>query len=310
LVECVPNFSEGRDLTKVQFLADAIGSAGGVMLLDVHSDPDHNRSVITFAGSPEAVVEAAVRGAGVAAETIDLTRHQGVHPRIGALDVLPFVPLAGISLEECIALAVQAAEEIWRRHGVPAYLYGAAARRPDRQNLAAIRHGQFERLCEAVLTSPERRPDIGGPALHPTAGAVAAGVRRILVAFNVQLDTADVAVAREIASRIRTVSGGRPELRAMGVYLASRRQAQVSMNLTDFEITPPYRAFAAVQAETERLGVGIAGAEIVGLVPRKALEHPPGAALPLADIDKRRILENRLAECGWSATIVSSARLD
>jgi glutamate formiminotransferase len=297
LVECVPNFSEGRDPEKVLRLAEAIRSSGGVALLDVHSDPDHNRSVITFAGSPEAVLEAAVRAAGAAVELIDLTRHQGVHPRIGALDVLPFVPLEGVGLEECASLAVRAAEEIWRRHRVPAYLYEAAARRPDRKNLAAIRRGQFERLREEALTNPNRRPDVGGPGLHPTAGAVAVGARKILIAFNIQLATADVEVARRIAARIRAASGGLPEVKAMGVYLASRRQAQVSMNLTDFEITPPWRVYLAVQEEAAREGVTIAGAELIGLAPRKALEAPPGVSLPLAGFDESRILEVRLAEC-------------
>lgn len=297
LVECVPNFSEGRDLEKVSRLAEAIRSAGGVALLDVHSDPDHNRSVITFAGPPGAVAEAAVRAAGAAVELIDLTRHQGVHPRIGALDVLPFVPLEGIDLEECAALAVEAAEEIWRRYRLPAYLYEAAARRPDRKNLAAIRRGQFERLREEALRGLGRSPDIGGPGLHPTAGAVAVGARKILIAFNVQLDTEDVTIARRIAAKIRAASGGLPEVKAMGVYLASRRQAQVSMNLTDFDVTPPWRAFAAVREEAAQLGVGVAGAEFVGLVPRKALECPPGITLPLAGFDESRILEVRLAEC-------------
>jgi glutamate formiminotransferase len=295
LVECVPNFSEGRDPEKVMRLAEAIRSAG-VAVLDVHSDPDHNRSVITFAGAPEAVSEAAVRAAGAAVELIDLRRHEGVHPRIGALDVLPFVPLEGLGLEECAALAVETAGEIWRRHRLPAYLYEAAARRPDRKNLAFIRRGQFERLREEALRDPERRPDIGGPGLHPTAGAVAVGARKLLIAFNVQLATGDVAVARRIAAKIRAASGGLPEVKAMGVYLASRGQAQVSMNLTDFEVTPPWRAFQAVAEEAARMGVAVAGAEFVGLAPRKALESPPGAALPLAGFDPSRILEARLAE--------------
>ncbi len=297
LLECVPNFSEGREREKISQLAEAICSASGVALLDIDSDPDHNRSVITFAGPPEAVAEAAVRAAGAAVELIDLTRHRGVHPRIGALDVLPFVPLRGLGLEECAALAAATAEEIWRRHRLPAYLYEAAARRPERRNLAAIRRGQFERLREEALRDPQRRPDIGGPGLHPTAGAVAVGAREILIAFNVQLATEEVAAAREIASKIRSASGGLPEVKAMGVYLASRRQAQVSMNLTDFEVTPPWRAFAAVREEAARLGVAVAGAEFVGLVPRKALECPPGLTLPLGGFDERRILEVRLTEC-------------
>lgn len=291
-MECVPNFSEGRDAGLIEALASAIGAVEGVKVLDVHSDPDHHRSVVTFAGAPEAALEAAIAGVGVAVERIDLRRHQGVHPRIGACDVLPFVPLQEVTLEECATLALRAAGEIWRRFEVPAYLYEAAARRPDRRNLAAIRKGGFERLRQEVLTEPARRPDIGGPGLHPTAGAVAVGARKILIAFNVELSGADLATARAIAARLRASSGGLPGVKAMGVWLASRGVAQVSMNLTDWEATPPGRVLEAVAGEAARLGLAVARAEIVGLAPQAALE--PLASLPYPVDGMDHVLEERL----------------
>ncbi len=296
VVECVPNFSEGTDLAKVDEIVKAITSVPGVLLLDRQSDADHNRSVITFAGEPKVVVEAAVRGAGRAVELIDLNRHTGVHPRIGALDVLPFVPLQNVRIEECAALAVTAGEEIWKRFHVPVYLYGAAARYPDRRQLAAIRRGQFEGLRKEVPGNPERRPDIGGPELHPTAGACAAGARKILIAYNIQLATSDVAMARRIAGKIRSSSGGLPAVKAMGVFLKSRNQAQVSMNLTDFEQTAPHEVFAVVKQEAERLGCGVAGSEIIGLIPRRAIEMAAGSELQLENFRPGIILEDRLAE--------------
>ena len=246
LVECVANFSEGREASTVDAIIAAIGSSAGVLLLDRHVDPDHNRSVITFAGPPDAAVEGAVRGVERAVSLIDLRRHDGVHPRIGAADVVPFVPLEGLTLEDCVCLAVRAGNEIWRRCGVPVYLYEAAARRPDRVNLAALRRGRFEGLQEKV-------PDIGGPALHPSAGATAVGARSFLIAYNVNL-AAGVEIARQIAGRIRHSSGGFPGVKALGVELASRGLAQVTMNLTDFEHTPLDSLFEAIESEANRLG--------------------------------------------------------
>lgn len=296
LVECVPNFSEGRDPVKVRAIAGAIASVAGVLLLDTQSDPDHNRSVFTLAGPPEAVVEAAVRSAGAAVELIDLNHHEGVHPRIGALDVVPFVPLRGVTLEDCAQCAARAGEQIWQRYRVPVYLYEAAARRPDRVNLAAVRRGQFEGLREEVTLNPDRAPDIGGPRLHPTAGATAVGARKIMIACNVQLGTPDVAIARKIASKIRFSSGGLPHVKAMGVLLASRNLAQVSMNLTDFEQTPPHEVFEAVEREAAHYGVPVAGAEIIGLIPQKALDMAAGHDLQLENFHSGMILEHRLAE--------------
>jgi glutamate formiminotransferase len=287
LVECVPNFSEGRDAARIARIAAAIDSVRGVLLLHTHSDADHNRCVITFAGTPDIVVEAAVRSAGAAMEQIDLRSHAGVHPRIGALDVLPFVPLAGMTLEECAGLAERAGEEIWNRYRIPVYLYEAAARHSERVNLADVRRG--------VRTSPRWLPDIGGPDHHPTAGATVAGARKILIAYNIQLLSTDVAAAQSIARRVRASSGGLPHVKAMGVFLAARNQAQVSMNLTDYEVTPPHHAFEAVRHEAERLGVEVASSEIVGLIPQKAHDMAAGYDLKLEAFDEGLILENRIA---------------
>ncbi len=300
LVECVPNFSEGRDPAVIGEIVAAIRSVPGVLLLDCESDADHNRSVVTFAGPREAVLEGALRGVGAAVRRIDLTRHSGVHPRIGAADVVPFVPIEGVTLEDCARLAERAGEEIWRRFGVPVYLYEAAARRPDRVRLENIRRGRFEGLREQVRSDPARRPDIGEARLHPTAGAAAVGARKFLIAYNVSLNTPDVEIARRIARAVRTSSGGLPCVKAMGVPLASRNQAQVTMNLTDFEQTPLHRVFEAVRAEADRHGVEIAGSEIVGLVPRKAVEMAAGFYLRCANLLPGAVLENRLAELSAS----------
>jgi glutamate formiminotransferase len=294
LVECVANFSEGRDTSVVDAIAAAIGSSAGVLLLDQHVDPDHNRSVITFAGPPGAAVEGAVRGVERAVSLINLRRHDGVHPRIGAADVVPFIPLGGLTLDDCVCLAVRAGNEIWRRCGVPVYLYEAAARRPDRVNLAVLRRGRFEGLRERVLTDPGCRPDIGGPALHPSAGATAVGARNFLIAYNVNL-AAGVEIARQVAGRIRHSSGGFPGVKALGVELASRGLSQVTMNLTDFENTPLDLLFETIESEAQRLGASIASSEIVGLVPRRAFEMAPRFFERAENFRPGVILEDRLA---------------
>jgi glutamate formiminotransferase len=294
LVECVPNFSEGRDLATVDAITAAIASAGGVMVLDRHADPDHNRSVITFAGPPAAVGQAAVRAVERAVERIDLNRHRGVHPRIGSADVVPFVPIRDASLADCVALAESVGREIWERLGVPVYLYEAAARRPERARLEVIRRGQFEGLRREVRTNPDRWPDIGGPELHPTAGATVVGARKFLVAYNLILRTADAAIARRIARAVRASSGGLPCVKAIGLYLPSRGVAQVSMNLTDFEQTPPQRVFEAVRAEAARLGVELGPGELIGLVPRAALAAGDEWFQQLANRDADPVLEQRL----------------
>jgi len=270
LVECVPNFSEGRDAAKIDAIADAIAAGGGTVLHRT-LDPDHNRAVITFIGHPDRIAEAALRGVGRAAELIDLRDHRGVHPRIGAADVVPFVPLAGVTMDDCVRIAESAGERIATELGIPVYLYDRAARRPENRSLADIRRGEFEALRDLAVTDPLRRPDFG-ETLHPTAGASAVGARKILIAFNVNLDSADLAAARAIARTVRATSGGLPHVKAMGVLLRSRNIAQVSMNLTDFEVTPLHVAYDAVRAEAARLGVAILESEIIGLAPREAVE--------------------------------------
>lgn len=296
LVECVPNFSEGRDEGKVRAIAQAIASVHGAVVLDLEMDSDHHRSVITFVAPPETAVEAAVAGAAKAVELIDLRQHRGAHPRIGALDVLPFVPLSGVTLEECVRLAERAAAELWSRLRIPCYLYEAAARRPERVQLENIRRGQFEALREEIGTNPDRAPDTGDPVIHPTAGATVVGARKFLIAYNINLRTPDVEIARRIAKAIRFSSGGFRHVKAMGVDLASRGLAQVSMNLTDFESTPVHRVFEAVKREAERYGVHVAGSEIVGLIPRKALEMTADFYLQIENFNSSLVLENRLEQ--------------
>jgi len=254
LVECVPNFSEGRDAAKMEAIVQAITAVPEVTLLDREADADHNRSVLTFVGPPAAVADAAFRGVEKAVELIDLTRHQGAHPRIGAADVVPFIPIQGITLEECVRLAERVGGEIWERLKVPVYLYEAAARRPERVNLENIRRGQFEALVKEMGTEPGRAPDIGEPVCHPTAGAIVLGARKFLIAYNVNLGTADLDIAKRIAKTIRFSNGGFRFVKSMGVMLASRNLAQVSINLTDFEVTPLHMVFEAVRREAQRLG--------------------------------------------------------
>jgi glutamate formiminotransferase len=293
LVECVPNFSEGRDARRVEAIVAAM-RVEGVHLLDWSMDAAHNRSVVTVAGDPAAVVESAVRGAGKAAELIDLTRQQGVHPRIGAADVIPFVPISGIKLEQCAMLARQAGLEIWRRFNVPVFFYEAAAARPDRANLEEVRRGQFEGLLEAGGKDTSRRPDIGGPLIHPTAGACAVGARKFLVAYNIYFDSADVAMVRAIARDIRAASGGLKGVKAMGVLVHGR--AQLSMNITDFEVTPISQVFRAATALALRHKAAPIEGEIIGLLPEAACERESEWMRQLVGFDAQtKILERRLA---------------
>jgi len=301
LIECVPNFSEGRDLAKIDALVNAMSGVPDAWVLDRTSDPDHNRSVITLAGEPQAVAEAAIRGVGAAAEFIDLTRQAGAHPRIGATDVLPFIPLAGTSIEECVALARRVGHEIWARYRIPVYFYEAAATRPERVNLENIRKGQFEGLLVDALRDPDRSPDIGEPRLHPTAGATAVGVRKLLIAYNIHLNTSDVSIARKIAKSIRFSSGGLRYVKAIGVDLKARGVAQVSINLTDFEQTPLHSVFEMVKREAERHGCGVVGSEIIGLIPRRAIELSAEYYLQLENFTPERVLENRLAVASGAA---------
>jgi glutamate formiminotransferase len=295
LVECVPNFSEGRDASKIDSIVRSIKAVPGIVLLDRESDSDHNRCVLTFAGPPAAVAEAAFRSVERAAALIDLTKHRGAHPRIGAADVVPFIPIEGVALEDCVEIAGRVGNEIWNRLRIPVYLYAAAARRPARVNLENIRRGQFEALLAEMATVPERDPDIGAAICHPTAGAVAVGARKFLIAYNINLGTSDVAVAKRIARTIRFSSGGFRCVKAMGVMLASRNLAQVSINLTDFEETPLHVVFEAVRREAERYGAPVVEAEIVGLIPRKAFEMSAEYFRHYGDLRPEVVLEDRIA---------------
>jgi glutamate formiminotransferase len=298
VVECVPNFSEGTDARRVEAIVAAM-RVEGVRLLDWSMDADHNRSVVTIAGEPSAVVEAAVRGVGKAVELIDLTRQQGVHPRIGAADVVPFVPVSGIKLEQCALLARQAGLEIWRRYGVPVFFYEAAAARPDRANLEEVRRGQFEELREAVRKEATRRPDLGGPGLHPTAGACAVGARKFLVAYNIYFDSADVSIVRAIAREIRAANGGLKGVKAMGVL--ARGRAQLSMNITDFQITPISQVYKAVSSLALRHKIAPVEGEVIGLIPEAAFERESEWMRQLNGFDPQtKILERRLdAPLAW-----------
>jgi glutamate formiminotransferase / 5-formyltetrahydrofolate cyclo-ligase len=294
LIECVPNFSEGSDRNKVRAIVDAM-RVDGVSLLDWSLDSDHNRSVLTIAGPPRAVVEAAIRAAGKAAELIDLTAQRGVHPRIGATDVIPFVPVSGISLAQCAILARQAGLEIWKRHNIPIYFYEAAASRPDRALLEQVRQGQFEGLRELVLRDAARRPDLGGPELHPTAGASAVGARKFLIAYNLYLDRRDVTTARAIAKALRASNGGLLGVKAMGVLVQGR--AQISLNITDFRLTPVGQAFAAVCRLAAAHGAKVVDAELVGLLPEEAFERDSDWVRLIEGFKpEERILERRLKQ--------------
>lgn len=292
VVECVPNFSEGRDSRLVEAIVNAM-RVEGVHLLDWSMDADHNRSVVTIAGAPDAVVEAAARGVGKAVDLIDLTQQTGVHPRIGAADVIPFVPVSGINLERCVLLARQAGLEIWQRFGVPVFFYEAAASRPDRANLEDVRRGQFEGLKEAVSNDPSRRPDLGGPNLHPTAGACAVGARKFLVAYNVYFNSAPVSVVRAIAREIRAASGGLKGVKALGVVVHGR--AQLSMNITDFQATPISTVYRKISELAARHKAAIAEGEVIGLIPEAACERESEWMRQLVGFDaKAKILEHRL----------------
>jgi len=293
IVECVPNFSEGRDRSKIDEIVKEITGAG-VKLLDVQMNSDHNRAVVTFIGDPETVGEAAFRGCRKAAELIDLTQHKGEHPRIGATDVIPFVPISNISLEECAELARRLGRRIAEELRIPVYLYEAAATRPHRENLANIRQGEFEGLLAAIRTEPERAPDFGATELHPTAGATVVGARFPLIAYNINLNTADAAIAKKIAKAIRFKDGGYRFAKAMGFELKEDKLAQVSINMTNYLGTPLYRVFETVNREAARYGVMIKESEIVGLVPEKALIEAAIYYLQLDRFDENQILEYHL----------------
>jgi glutamate formiminotransferase len=305
LVECVPNFSEGRDKAKVDAIVDTM-KMPGVYLLDREMDADHNRCVITLVGDRDAIQEAAIRGVGKAAELIDLNVHTGAHPRMGAADVVPFIPIDGITIEDCVAMANHVGAEIWKRFQIPVYLYEAAARIPERQGLENIRRGQFEGIRAEIATNPARRPDIGDPRVHPTAGATVVGARKFLIAYNVFLNTPDVEIAKKVAKAVRFSNGGLRFIKGAGFLV--RGLAQVSMNLTDFEQTPIHRVFEMVKREAARYGVAPVSSEIVGLIPKKALEQAAEWFLQVENFDSSLILENRLAAVMGGKMVVGGLR--
>ena len=295
LIECVPNFSEGRDPAKVDAIVSAMSSVSGVYVLDREMDADHNRCVITLAGEPNPVAEAALRGVGKALELIDLTKHTGAHPRVGATDVVPFIPIEGVTIEDCVALARRTGHEIWARYRIPVFFYEAAAMRPDRVNLENVRRGQFEGLRKEMKHNHDRQPDVGEPKLHPTAGVTVVGARKFLIAYNVNLNTSDIGIANKIAKAIRFSSGGLRYVKSMGVELKARKLAQVSINLTDFEQTPMHRVYEMVKREAERYGAAPVGSEIVGLIPKKAIEMAADFFLQLENFSPEQVFENKLA---------------
>ncbi len=275
-------------------------------MLDREMDADHNRCVVTLAGEPDAVAEAALRGVGKAMELIDLTKHTGAHPRVGAADVIPFIPIHGVTIEDCVALARRVGKEIWARYRIPVFFYEAAATRPDRANLENVRRGQFEGLRDELKRNHDRQPDIGEPKLHPTAGVTVVGARKFLIAYNVNLNTSDVGIANKIAKAIRFSSGGLRYVKSMGVELKARNLAQVSINLTDFEQTPMHRVYEMVKREAARYGAMPVGSEIVGLIPKKAIEMAADYFLQVENFSPEQIFENKL-EAALTGALADSA---
>jgi glutamate formiminotransferase len=297
IIECVPNFSEGRKTETVERLTKSIQTVDTACVLDTHIDPDHNRSVITFVAAPDRIVEAAFRVVKLAAELIDMRRHTGVHPRLGATDVLPFIPISGVTMDDCVSLAHEAGERIASELGIPVFFYERAARRPDRVNLEDVRRGALELLREQIAVNPNRAPDVGPLQVHETAGAIAVGARPFLIAFNVNLRTADVAIARNIARAVRARHGGLPFLKALGFELSTRGLAQVSMNIVNYEVTGVAAAYDAVAREAEKLGVEILSTELVGLIPEKALDRSAAYFEKLESFSEDKILEHRIQAC-------------
>ena len=291
IMECVPNFSEGRDLAKVERIVDAFRGKEGVKLLDYSSDKDHNRTVVTVIGEIEPLGDAVIEAIGIAAQLIDLTHHQGEHPRMGAADVVPFIPIKNCTVQEADALAKRVGKEVAERFQIPSFLYEKSATAPHRENLAAIRKGQFEGMFEK-MKQPEWKPDFGPDAPHPTAGVFAVGARMPLVAFNVNLDTPNLQIAEDIAARVRHSSGGYAFIKALGVMLEERHIAQVSMNLTDYTHTAVYRAYEAVKMEARRYGVNVVGTEIIGMVPMAALIDCAEYYLQVENFSMKQVLEN------------------
>jgi glutamate formiminotransferase len=294
IVECVMNISEGRNAAKLEAIAQEIETAPNTFLLDDSADPDHNRTVLSFIGTPSSIFDATFAAVKRAVQLIDMREHQGVHPRIGAVDVIPFVPVQNVSIKECVAVAHRLGKKISQDLRIPVYLYAEAALHPDRKHLSLIRKGQFEGLKEQIKLDPKRKPDFGPDCLHPTAGATAIGARQPLIAFNIYLNTSDVAQAREIAGLVRESGGGLPGVKALGFYIERKGLAQVSMNVTDCRRTPLLKIFKRVQKEARRLQTEPVSSEIIGLVPEGAIDQRTVAALQLENFHPGQILENRI----------------
>lgn len=295
IVECVPNFSEGRDLAKLEKILEPFRAKEGVKLLDYQTDEDHNRAVVTIVGEPEALKAAVIEAMGAAIDVIDMRRHQGQHPRMGAIDVVPFIPVKNVSLEEAVEISKSVAAEAADKYNLPIYLYEKSASTPERQNLATVRKGQFEGMAEKVKL-PEWKPDFGPAQIHASAGVTAMGARMPLVAYNVNLDTADFSIADRIAKQVRYLSGGLRYCKAIGIELKDRGIVQVSMNMTDYSKTALYRVFELIKIEARRYGVNVVGSEIIGLVPMEALIDTAAYYLGLEDFSMEQVLETRIWE--------------
>lgn len=294
IIECVPNCSEGRNKEVIEYIADAVRAVPGVVITDYSSDESHNRSVFTIVGDPDQMAEAAFQFAKACVEKIDMTKHEGAHPRMGAVDVIPFTPVKDVSMEECIELSKKVAERIWTELGMPVTLYEESCTAPHRRNLAAIRKGQFEAMPEK-LKDPQWHPDYGNQEIHPTAGIVAVGARFPLVAFNINLSTSDIEIANKIAKTIRESSGGMKWIKAIGVMLEDRNIAQVSINMINYTKTPMYRVFENVRFEAERYGVQIVGSEVIGVVPMDAMIDAAEYYLKVENFDKdSQVMEKHL----------------
>ena len=295
IVECVPNFSEGRDLKKIDRIVAPFRARAGVKLLDYSNDEDHNRPVVTLVGEPEALRDAVIEAIGVAVELIDLNHHQGQHPRMGAVDVVPFIPIKNVTMDEAVSLSREVGEKVAGLYHLPVFLYEKSATAPHRENLAAVRKGEFEGMAEKIKL-PEWQPDFGPADRHPTAGTVAIGARMPLVAYNINLSTDYLEIATKIARNIRHINGGLRYVKAMGVELKERNITQVSINMTDYTRTALYRAFELVRIEARRYGVTIIGSEIVGLVPMEALIDTASYYLGLENFSMQQVLESRIME--------------
>ena len=293
LVECVPNFSEGRRPEVIAAIVNEVKNAAGVTLLNVNSDASHNRTVVTFVGEPQAAKQAAFKACAKAAELIDMEQHQGEHPRVGATDVIPFIPVSEVTMEECVELANELGREIGEKLNIPVYLYEAAAKQAARVKLPDVRKGEYEGLKTAIA-SPERQPDYGPARMHPSAGATVVGARQFLIAYNINLSTNDVNIAKKIATTIREAKGGYKFCRAMGVMIEERNMAQVTINMVDYTGTPLHRVFETVKSEAARYGVNVIGSEIVGMVPLQALIDTADFYLRLEGFERKQVLEENL----------------